>query len=212
MSSESPSDTAAAATEMRTLGVTCDVTDEASLSNLVSTTVADLGGIDILVCNAGISGKMGAATLADFDRVMNVNLRSQMRLTELALPHMVGREGANIVLMASISGLRGNGSLNAYSLSKAGVAQLARNIAVQWGPTGLRANSIAPGMIATDMVRPALDNAEFTAKRLGLTPLRRFGTPDDVATVALFLASPAAAFVTGHNLVVDGGTVISDGS
>ena len=212
VSSESPEDTAIAAAELGTTGVPCDVSDEVSLSHMVSTVVERFGGIDILVGNAGISGSLGESSLADFDRVMSVNLRSKVRLTELALPHMAGRENANVVLMSSISGLRGNRALNAYSLSKAAVAQLARNIAVQWGPSGVRANSIAPGMIATDMVRSALDDAAFAERRVAQTPLRRFGTPEDVAGAALFLASPAAAFVTGHNLVVDGGTVIGDGS
>ena len=92
------------------------------------------------------------------------------------------------------------------------MAQLARNLAVEWGPRGVRVNAISPGFIATDLSRPLLDNAAFMARRMAATPLRRPGTPEEVAGCAVFLASPAGGFVTGHNLVVDGGTLISDGS
>jgi NAD(P)-dependent dehydrogenase (short-subunit alcohol dehydrogenase family) len=108
--------------------------------------------------------------------------------------------------------LRGNGRINAYALSKAGVAQLARNLTVEWGPQNVRVNAVSPGFIATELSQHLLDNAEFMARRMAMTPLRRPGTPAEVAGAAVFLASPAGAFVTGHNLVVDGGTLITDGS
>ena len=92
------------------------------------------------------------------------------------------------------------------------MAQLARNLAVEWGPKGVRVNAVSPGFIATELSQPLLNNAEFMARRIAMTPLRRPGTPHEVAGAVVFLASPAGAFVTGHNLVVDGGTVITDGS
>ncbi len=150
--------------------------------------------------------------MADYDRVMAINLRSQVVLTGLALPHIAARGGGAVLLISSLSGLRGNGRINAYALAKAGVAQLARNLAVEWGPRNVRVNAISPGFIATELSASLLADEAFMTRRIAQTPLRRPGTPAGVAGAALFLASPAGAFVTGHNLVVDGGTLISDGS
>lgn len=214
ISSEDEEDTARVSAEMGMPGIACDVADDAALKHLVDGTVAELGGLDILVCNAGITGRpggFGTIDMADYARVMAINLRSQVVLTGLALPHVAQRQGS-AMLMSSLSGLRGNGAINAYALAKAGVAQLARNLAVEWGARGVRVNAISPGFIATDLSRPLLDNESFMARRMGMTPLRRPGTPQEVAGAAIFLASAAGGFVTGHNLVVDGGTLITDGS
>jgi NAD(P)-dependent dehydrogenase (short-subunit alcohol dehydrogenase family) len=108
--------------------------------------------------------------------------------------------------------VRGNKAIGLYALSKAACAQLARNLAVEWGPSNVRVNSIAPGLIATDFSRSLMDNPEALKRRLALTPLRRAGEPAEVAGVAVMLAARAGAFVTGQNLIVDGGTVISDGN
>jgi NAD(P)-dependent dehydrogenase (short-subunit alcohol dehydrogenase family) len=143
---------------------------------------------------------------------MTVNLRSILWLTSLVIPGMAARGGGSVILTSSLSGLRGNQSLGLYGLSKAGCAQLARNLAVEWGPKNVRVNAISPGVIATEFARPLTDNAEVLARRLALTPLRRTGTPAEIAGVAVLLAAPAGAFITGQNLVVDGGTLIGDGS
>lgn len=214
ISSEDEADTACAASEMGALGIACDVTDDAALGALVDGAVSALGGLDIVVCNAGITGRPGpfaAIDMEDYARVMAINLRSQVVLCNLAFPHLRARDG-NAVLIASLSGLRGNGAINAYALAKAGVAQLARNLAVEWGPHGVRANAISPGFIATELSAPLLANQAFMTRRMGMTPLRRPGTPEEVAGAAVFLASAGGGFVTGHNLVVDGGTLITDGS
>lgn len=192
--------------------LTCDVTDEGALASLVEGTLSALGGIDILVCNAGITGAAGSWALEDFDRVMAVNLRSMVALTALAMPHIAARGGGSVVLMSSLSALRGNAAINAYALAKAGVAQLARNLAVQWGPQGVRVNAIAPGLIRTPLSEPLMGDADFMARRLQMTPLRRVGEVEDVAATCLFLASPAGAFITGQQIAVDGGTSITDGS
>ncbi len=215
ISSEDEADTARVAAELGQPGIACDVTDDAALAALVDGSVAALGGIDILVCNAGITGRAGPFVSIDMDdyaRVMALNLRSQVVLANLALPHIAARGGGAAILMASISALRGNGAINAYALAKAGVTQLARNLAVEWGPRGVRVNAIAPGFIATELSQPLLDEPEFMARRMAMTPLRRPGRPQEVAGAATFLASEAGGFVTGHTLVVDGGTTITDGS
>ncbi|MEY4761831.1 MAG: hypothetical protein RLZZ200_1687 [Pseudomonadota bacterium] len=221
VSSESPEDTQRATAELardglEVLGIPCDVTDSAEQKSLVERAVAGWGQLDVLVCNAGITGKPGpfaSMELSDYDRVMALNLRSMVELTQFALPRISDRpEGGAVVLISSISGLRGNGAINAYSLTKAAVAQLARNLAVEWGPRKVRVNAVSPGFIRTALSQPLLDNPAFMARRMQMTPLRRPGEVEEVAGAVTFLASPAGAFVTGQNLVVDGGTVITDGS
>ncbi|QSR16676.1 SDR family NAD(P)-dependent oxidoreductase [Novosphingobium sp. KA1] len=215
ISSEDAQDTARVAAELGMPGQPCDVTDDGALAALVDRAVAEFGGLDVLVCNAGITGRAGAFAdldMADYARVMAINLTSQVALCNLALPKIAERGGGVAVLVSSLSGLRGNGRINAYALAKAGVAQLARNLAVEWGPRGVRVNAISPGFIATELSGPLLADEAFMARRMAMTPLRRPGMPREVAGAAVFLASDAGAFVTGHNLVVDGGTLITDGS
>ncbi|MDE2596213.1 MAG: glucose 1-dehydrogenase [Sphingomonadales bacterium] len=215
ISSEDATDTARVAAALGQPGLACDVADDAALARLTDFALAELGGLDVLVCNAGITGQPGpfaGIDMQDYARVMAINLRSQVVLTGLALPHIAARGGGAAVLVASLAGLRGNGRINAYALAKAGVAQLARNLAVEWGPQGVRVNAVSPGFIATELSGPLLADEAFMARRMAATPLRRPGTPQEVAGAAVFLASPAGAFVTGHNLVVDGGTLVSDGS
>lgn len=196
-------------------GCACDVADDLQLAALVEFSLASLGRLDVLVCNAGITGKAGPFAEIDMDdyaRVMAINLRSQVVMCNLALPHIAAGGGGAAILVASLSALRGNGRINAYALAKAGVAQLARNLAVEWGPRAVRVNAVSPGFIATELSGPLLADEGFMARRMSMTPLRRPGTPAEVAGAAVFLASPAGGFVTGHNLVVDGGTLVTDGS
>lgn len=214
VSSENADDTAAAASALGATGIVCDVTDDSAITALVDETVERFGGIDIVVSNAGVQdGKPEhPLDMSVFDRVIAINLRSMVVLTKNALPHMVGRDGASVILISSISALRGNASIDAYAMAKAGVAQLARNLAVQWGPRGVRANAIAPGLIDTALAAHMKADADFMGRRMQMTPLRRMGQPHEVAGAAVFLASPAGGFVNGQVLVVDGGTVITDGS
>ncbi len=215
ISNEDAADTAAVAVELNTFGIAADVRDHAALAGLVDGTVSALGGLDFLVCNAGITGQPGPFAdidMDDFDRVMAINLRSQVVLANLALPHIAARGGGAAIFISSLSGLRGNGAINAYALAKAGNAQLARNLAVEWGPRNVRVNTISPGFIRTELSASLIANEGFMARRMAMTPLRRPGEVEEVAGAAVFLASPAGAFTTGHNLVVDGGTLITDGS
>lgn len=214
VSSENADDTAAAAKAIGGVAMPCDVSDDAAIAALVAQIVDRFGGLDILVSNAGIQGGPASDPLdmTAHDRVIAVNLRSMVVLAKHALPIMVGRPGASVILMSSISAIRGNARIDGYAMAKAGVAQLARNIAVQWGPKGVRANAIAPGLIDTKLADHLKADAEFMKRRMQMTPLRRMGQPQEIAGTAVFLAAPAGAFVNGQVIVVDGGTTITDGS
>jgi len=208
------------AAELRTIAPSCialpaDLSRQDQAESLARDAVARCGVVDVLVCNAGLQGPAGPLTLAtgaDFDRVMDLNLRSALWLGAALLPGMAERGGGSVILMASIAGLRGNKAIGLYGLSKAALAQLARNLAVEWGPSGIRVNAISPGLIRTPLSTGLMADATFMQRRLAMTPLRRVGEPHEIAGVAVMLASAAGAFVTGQNLVVDGGTLISDGN
>ena len=196
-------------------GIPCDVAYRQELEDLVRATLDLHGRIDILVCNAGIAPHMGPIASAgdvDWDRTMTVNLRSVLWLTSLVIPGMAERREGSVIIVSSIAGLRGNKALGLYGVSKAGSAQLARNLAVEWGPSNVRVNAISPGVIETQFASPMLEDAAVMQRRIALTPLRRVGQPHDVAGVALLLASSAGAFMTGQNIVIDGGTMIGDGN
>ena len=173
------------------------------------------GAVDVLVCNAGIQGPAGPiadASDADWQDVMNINLQAAVRLTSRLIPGMAARGTGSVVLMSSIAGLRGNRAIGVYGVTKAALAQLARNLAVEWGPHGVRVNAVSPGLIRTPLAVNLMADEAFMARRMQPTPLRRMGEPEEVAGVVAMLASRAGAFITGHNLVVDGGTTIGDGS
>jgi NAD(P)-dependent dehydrogenase (short-subunit alcohol dehydrogenase family) len=195
------------------LAITCDVGDDQALDRLTAGSESFLGRIDVLSCNAGINPHFGSLTTAtdeEYDAIMRINLRSTVQLCNRVIPGMAARRDGAVILTSSISGLRGNGMIGVYALSKAAVAQLARNYAVEFGPSNVRTNAISPGLIDTEFARPITANPEILEPRLLKTPLRRVGTVEEVAGAAVFLASAAGAFVNGHNLVVDGGTTIGD--
>lgn len=197
------------------IGIPCDVSQKNDIEALVARAIEHFGRIDALVCNAGIAPHMGpiaAASDREWDLTMTVNLRSVLWLTSLVIPGMAERGGGSVIITSSIAGVRGNKALGLYSLSKAAGAALARNLAVEWGPRNVRVNAISPGLIRSDFARPLLDNPDVMTRRLALTPLRRAGEPDEIAGVAVMLAAPAGAFITGQNIIVDGGTTIGDGN
>jgi NAD(P)-dependent dehydrogenase (short-subunit alcohol dehydrogenase family) len=207
----------AAAAAIRAAGgqaaaIACNVGDPTQLAALVTAARAQCGAIDILVCHAGINPYYGPLEKIDdgaFDRIMATNVRSVLRLAGLVLPEMKARRDGAIVIMSSIAGLRGTAGLGAYAISKAADMQLARNLALEWGPHNIRVNCIAPGLIKTDFARALWQDEELVAHRLALTPLGRIGEADDIAGAALLLASPAGRYITGQTIVVDGGVTIA---
>lgn len=220
ISSEDPAACEVVAGDMRAagldvIGIPCDVSSRDNIDSLVARTLELRARIDVLVCNAGVAPHMGpiaSATDDDWELTMTVNLRSVLWLTSEVIPGMAARGGGSVIITSSISGVRGNKAIGLYGLSKAGNAELARNLAVEWGPSNVRVNAISPGLVRTEFARPMLEKPEVMERRLALTPLRRAGEPHEVAGVAVMLAARAGAFITGQNLIVDGGTTIGDGN
>jgi NAD(P)-dependent dehydrogenase (short-subunit alcohol dehydrogenase family) len=189
--------------------IPCHIGRKEELQHLVDQTVGQCGGVDILVENAGVNPYLGpSASMPDeaYERVMGSNVRSNVWLANMAIPHMVARGGGSVIIISSIGGLRGSSQLGAYGISKAADMQLARNIAVEWGPKNIRANAIAPGLVRTDFARALWEDPVLYRKRTLDTPLQRIGEPDEIAGAAVFLASPAGSFTTGQTIVIDGGT------
>ncbi|MDP1831782.1 MAG: SDR family oxidoreductase [Geothrix sp.] len=183
------------------------------LDRLVSELKTRAGRIDVLFVNAGIANFLPAeaADEAHWDDIMNVNLKGPFFLAQKALP-LLGK-GASVLFTTSVAGQRGFASTAVYTTSKAGLAGLARVLAAEWAPRGIRVNSIAPGPIATPIYSklglPAKDLAGFELSMQQRVPLHRFGVDDEVAKAALFLASDDASFITGEELFVDGGLAIA---
>ena len=195
------------------IAVQCNVSHREQLTSLVDRAVATWGRLDILVCNAAVNpyfGPMSGISDEAYDKIMNSNVRSNFWLCNLAAPHMAKQGGGSVIVVSSIGGAQGSANLGVYGMSKAADSALVRNLAVEWGPKGIRANCIAPGLIRTDFSRALWENAALLAKVERNTPVPRIGEPEDIGGVAVFLASPAAAYLTGQTIVVDGGLTIKE--
>ena len=192
--------------------IACHIGKREDVERLVSETKNKYGQIDILVCNAAVNpyyGPMAGLTDDAFTKVVDSNVRSNIWLCNLVLPGMAERKDGSVIIVSSIGGLRGSLNLGIYAISKAADFQLARNLAVEWGPRNIRVNCIAPGLVRTDFARALWENPEALAKTEAATPLRRIGEPEDIAGAAVYLASPASRWVTGQVIVIDGGVTIS---
>ena len=144
-----------------------------------------------------------------FDKTMSVNVHSNHWLCQLVLPEMAERRDGSIIIISSIAGLRATLGLGIYGLSKAADFQLARNIAVEYGPHNIRANCIAPGLVKTDFARALWENPDILQRSTERAPMRRMGEPDEIAGAAVFLASKASGFMTGQTIIIDGGAMIA---
>ncbi len=193
------------------IGVPCNVGRKDELENLVAKTKEAFGPVDILVCNAAINPYYGPAMeIPDdvFAKVMHTNIQAQLWLAQMVAPDMKARKDGAVILVSSIGGLRGSDVIGAYNISKAADIQLAKNLAVELGPENIRVNAICPGLVKTDFARALWENPEFADPRIAATPLRRLGEPEDIAGAAVFLASPAGAWMTGQTIVIDGGATV----
>jgi NAD(P)-dependent dehydrogenase (short-subunit alcohol dehydrogenase family) len=192
--------------------VACDVSQAADIERLAEGAEAAYARVDILVLNAAVVAHFGPlAKLEDtaLDRMLAANVRSQVQLCRRLVPRMAERGGGAVVVIGSTSGLVGEKMLGAYALTKAADMQLVRNLAVEFGAAGVRANAIAPGLVKTDMTKAIWSDPARLAAVLKTTALGRAAEPDDIAGVAVFLASPASACITGQVLVVDSGMTIN---
>ena len=175
---------------------------------LIAFAAAELGGIDVLVNNAAVSplyGPLTAMTESAFDKIMAVNLKAPLELACRALPFMTARGGGSIVNISSVDGLRPDHDLGVYSASKAALINLTKAMALEWGAQNVRANAICPGLIKTDFSAAMWRENAAVDAQLARQPLPRLGSPEDVAGLALFLASDAGSYCTGGVYVVDGG-------
>jgi dehydrogenase/reductase SDR family member 4 len=189
----------------------CNVSRKEELQALVDATAAKWGGIDIVVANAAANPYYGPLTgITDdaFDKIMANNVKSVLWLAGMTLPGMAGRGGGSFMLVGSIGGILANTVIGAYGMSKAADHHLVRNLAAEWGPKNLRVNAIAPGLVKTDFARALWEDEKRRSEREQATPLRRLGEPRDIGGIAVFLASDAAAFITGQVIVADGGVSI----
>ncbi|MCX7380707.1 MAG: SDR family oxidoreductase [Alphaproteobacteria bacterium] len=202
----------ALALELRAIGrracvLEADFGDPAAARDVVVAAAAALGPIDILVCTAAVLLRKPALDITDAEwlRVHTVNLHASFALVQEAARGMVPRGGGRIVLISSVNQWTPNPGLAAYAASKAGLMQMARGLALELAPHGVTVNLVAPGTIETDLNRAALADPVWRAAKLDLIPMRRIGTPEDIAAAVLFLAGEGARYITGSTITVDGG-------
>ena len=196
------------------ISVPCNISHKDQLRRLVDHTLGHWGHIDVLVCNAAVNPFFGTTqSISDdaFDKILHNNIRSNHWLCQMAVPQMAERREGSVILVSSIGGLRGSMTLGTYSLTKAADMQLARNLAVEWGPYNVRVNCIAPGLIRTDFARALWENEDILRAATRGSALQRIGEPDEIAGAAVFLASRAGGFTSGATLVIDGGATIYGG-
>lgn len=193
-----------------TIAVPANISSKEDLQRLVDETRNAFGKIDILVCNAASNPYYGSQldiTDDAFEKILKNNIVANNWLITMVAPEMRERKDGSIIVVSSIGGLRGSTTIGAYCISKAADMQLARNLAKELGPDNIRINCIAPGLVKTDFAKALWDTPEGEKRASQDTPLRRLGEPDDLAGIAVYLASRAGAWTTGQTFVVDGGTV-----
>lgn len=193
------------------LARSCNVSRKSELEALVNATCEKWGRIDIVVSNAAANPYFGPLTrIGDeaFDKILATNVKSVLWLAALTLPQMAARGGGSFIAVGSIGGLLASTAIGAYGVSKAANHHLVRNLAAEWGPKNIRVNAIAPGLVKTEFARALWEDEKRAAERIQATPLRRLGEPRDIGGIAVFLASDAAAFITGQCIVADGGVTI----
>ena len=190
------------------IAISCNISDKDQLKSLYSKSKNWCGEISTLVCNAAVNPYFGPSINTPdeaFEKIMKSNVQSNFWLCNEILPDMMVKKSGSIIIISSIAGLQGTPVLGAYAISKAADSQLARNISVEYGTNNIRANCISPGLIKTDFARALWENESILKAATSHSALKRIGMPDEIAGAAVFLASEAGAFVTGQNLIINGG-------
>ena len=198
----------------RAIAVAANISSKDDLQNLVGETRKAFGKIDVLVCNAASNpyyGPMAGISDDQFRKILDNNVIANHWLISMAAPEMLERGEGSIIIVSSIGGLTSSTMIGAYNISKAADFQLARNLAAEFGPKGVRVNCIAPGLVKTDFARALWENPDTLKLVTRGTPLRRIGEPHEIAGAAVYLASPASTFMTGQAMIVDGGSTIGVG-
>ncbi len=196
------------------IAVAANISDKASLQRLVDETRKAFGKITALVCNAASNphyGPLAEITDEAFAKILTNNIVANNWIITMVVPEMIARKEGSITIISSVGGLKGSTTIGAYCISKAADMQLARNLADEYGPHGVRVNCIAPGLIKTDMAKALWDNPETLRRSTAGSSLRRIGEPDEIAGAAVFLAARSGAFTTGQTFVIDGGATSSGG-
>ncbi len=196
------------------IAVPCNINYKEQLEQLVEETKAAFGQIDIVVCNAAVNpyfGPMQDIPDSAFEKILGANIQSNHWLCQLTIPEMAERKDGVVIIISSVGGIKGSKELGAYCISKAADMQMARNLAVEWGPSNIRVNAIAPGLIKTDFARALWESPEIYERSTRTAPLHRIGDPDEIAGMAIYLSSRAGSFTTGQTLCVDGGVTIGGG-
>jgi NAD(P)-dependent dehydrogenase (short-subunit alcohol dehydrogenase family) len=195
----------------RATACAANISSKEQLQALVDHANATFGRIDVLVCNAATNpyyGPLGKISDEQFRKILDNNVISNHWLINMCVPQMIERREGSIIIVSSIGGLRGSPIIGAYNVSKAADFQLARNYAVEYGPHNVRVNCIAPGLVRTDFARALWENPETLERATRTSPLRRIGEPDEIAGAAVYLASKASSFTTGHTIICDGGVLV----
>ena len=201
-----------AAEGLEAISLPCNVARPEEVEALVKKTMAAFGRIDILVCNAAtnpVYGPTASASSEAFDKIIGTNVKSVWSLCNQVIPQMAARRDGAVILVSSIGGLKGSSVIGLYGVSKAADSALVRNLAVEWGPSNIRVNAIAPGLVKTDFAKALWEDDTLRKTREAQTPLRRIGDPDDIAGLAVLLGSNAGLFITGQTFVADGGVTIA---
>ncbi len=196
----------------RALAIPANISSKEDLRRLVEETAAAFGQIDVLVCNAASNpyyGPLAGISDDQFRKILDNNVIANHWLIGFAAPAMRARKDGAIIIVSSIGGIKASAVIGAYNISKAADFQLARNLALEFGPDNIRVNCIAPGLVKTDFARALWENPETLKASNQRTPLGRIGEPDEIAGAAVFLASRAGAFITGQTIVIDGGATIT---
>jgi NAD(P)-dependent dehydrogenase (short-subunit alcohol dehydrogenase family) len=190
----------------KAIALKCNTGSRDDLAELMRATLENFGRLDAVVANVAVNPHFGLlSTIADeqWDKIMSVNLKSTLWLANMAMPEIAKQGGGSLI--SSTGAMRGSAAIPAYNVSKLAEIGLMQNLAIEWGPKKIRVNAILPGLVRTDFARPLWENPEVLKAAENITPLRRIGEVEDLGGVGAFLATPAAAYITGQTVVVDGG-------